>query len=462
MAHVVLINNIMARYENKKMKRIKDDVTGQDHFQTERLTAEYDLSKMRFLSRGIDTIRQLYNCSLRPEIFSQITNHWDSSTSDVIEIGSIKWKLTSSGKKTGYKYILKNLDIGIVVLLKSFYCEVSEHGGHLKLEATPQLIDHLGLEKLTNRLREIASLFATTLEPSGLAAHLYLDIKNLDLPDDLEQKLVTRSKRNLRVNTISSGHFDANTASFVYGKGQTYMFGDSGSLQLCIYDKVAESLKSDKLSFHESIWRRTPKLEDFSEPEYDDGSLTGEPDSVHRIEFRIHHSVLKQFENGHFNETQLTDSKGNLVQAGELSQIREPKHLKKHIDGLWSYCLNNFRLHHSSSYVHPIWQKIEEDIKWFGFADGWEYTRSAKKSPGTVSRRNVAMWLGNHLRLASRSNKSVHDTTTYLMQSGLHTDLIDYFRIPYGEHDTLYHHLLGFVTDRLTDHKLNGVCGYAA
>lgn len=442
----------MARYESKKMKR------SGNVFYTERLSAEYDLTGLRFLARGIDTIRQLFNCSLRGDVFNRISNHWEDATADVITIGGIDWKLTSSGKSSGYKYILKNLDAGVVVLLKSMYCEGDKHGGHLKIEATPQLIHRLGLEKLTSYLREIGSLFADTLEASGVSVHLFCDMKGLVLPDNFEESLVTHAKRNLKVSAISSAHFEVAEAAFSYGKGQTYMFGSSGTVQLCIYDKTAEAVKSDKLDHCESLWRECPSLDDPFVPEYRDGRDGGEQDTVHRIEFRLHHTVIKSFENGRFNETQVLDDLGNVVEPGEVVSIREARDLKKHLQGIWLYCLKAFRLQHSTSYIHPIWQMLEEDIGWFGMQNDWGYKRSPKKSPGVVSRRNVAMWIGNWLRLAARRGFTPEFVTGQIMAASMESEIADYFGLRwFGNSSEVIQCLFEFVDRRLRDHRLNGV-----
>lgn len=454
----------MARYENKKMTRIQNAQTGSDVYQTERLTAEYDLSNMRFLWRGIDTIRQLYNCTVNPVVFEQIANHWDNKTSDVITLGGIDWKLSSSGKKSGYKYILKNLHEGFVVLLKSFYCELDNHGPHLKIECTPQIIDELGLEKLTNRLRQMGRIFGDTLEASGVAVHMALDIKGLEIPENFEQNLVCRAKRQMSVSGIQSMAFDnMAAASFTYGDKETFMFGESSSVQFCLYNKSKEAVKSDKLDWMESKWKETPSIDPdrIFEPEYNDGKLTGEADTVHRIEFRIHHSIIKQFENGQFNRTQQFDAQGNLIKAGELVHIREPRDLKPHLEGLWLYCLNNFRLQHSTSYVHPIWQKIEEDIRWFGVHEGMLYVRDQKKSAGIAGNRNVAMMIGNMLRLAARRGLTSQHCTNQLMALGLESDIANYFGLRlFGNAGEVYQCLFEFVDNRLRDHRLNGVTGH--
>lgn len=449
----------MARYENKKMKRIYDPESGLDHFQTERLAAFYDLSGLRFLWRGIDTIRQLYRCTLRSGVYEAIVTHWENASSDVIEIGGIEWKLSSSGKKSSYRFILKNLDVGMVVLLKSYYCEADKEGSHIKIECTPQLIDELGLSLLTKKLREVASVFGDTVVAAGVSVHLALDMKGLELPEDFEDRLICRTKRSLKVNGISDGSFGGvSEASFVYGRGETYMFGKSTAVQMCLYNKSIESVKSGKLAFHEMQWRGTPSVDDCFEPEYKDGSDGNEPDTVHRLEFRIHHSVIKEFENGHFNETQIIDNNGNVIKPGEIVSIREPRDLKRHLQGLWLYCLNIYRLQHSTSYVHPIWQKIGEDIKFSDLPDGWMYTRSVAKRTGLVGKRNIAMWMGNYLRIAAALNFTVSHCVDYFLASGIEFEISHYFGLRlFGESNELHFVLTEFVTNRLRDHRLNGV-----
>lgn len=445
----------MARYENKKSNRSGSD------FYNDRGALLSDLSSVRFLWRGVDTIRQLYNCSVRPDIFEQITTHWETASDDVICLQGMEFKLSSSGKSAGYKYILKNLEAGVVVLFKSMYCEADKHGPHIKIEATPQLIQELGLEKLTKYLRNVASLFGDTLEASGVAVHLACDLKGWEPPQDFESSLVTRSKRNLRVNALSAAHNQSVAeVALVYGQGQTYMFGESGSLQFCLYDKTAEATKTKKLEYYESLWRHARDLDDFTQSEYKDGSDGNEADTVRRLEFRIHHSIIKEFENGHFNQTQKVDELGNVIQPGQLTHIREARDLKGHLQGLWEYCLNNFRYQYSTTYVHPLWQMLSEDVAWFGYVEEWTYKRSQKKSVDGVSRRNVAMWLGNWLRLAASKGLTTSYVVNQIMSAGLDSHIADYFgQRLYGNSEEVVAMLRDFVDKRLRDHRLSGVAG---
>ncbi|WP_028292603.1 hypothetical protein [Oceanobacter kriegii] len=437
----------MPRYQNKTMLRLVDNAKGTDVFKTDQL--QYDLSALRFLWSGVDSIRQLYICNLKEDLLTRIEHHYQISSSDIIEMGGHEWKLSSSGKKSGYKYIFKNLELGFVVLVKSFYVEADKRGSHIKIEATPQIIDQLGLAKLTNRLREIANIFGDTIEANGLAVHLACDMKGLELPEDFERKLVTHSKRSYKAHGIAdiSSHTISEMA-VTYGQNQTYMFGTPTSIQMCLYDKTLESLKSDKLAFCESLWLRTPSVEDIFSPEYNDGSDGNEPDKVNRLEFRIHHSIIREFENGSFNE------------QGKQLTIREPIDLVKHLQPLWEYCLNAYRLQHSSTYIHPIWQKLSEDVR-FAFLDGNEgymYKRAPKRSLEGPGRRNVAMWLGNVLRLSARKGLTTDYVTRKLLSSGLDADLADYFGLLlYGNSDELTMILRDFVDNKMRSLRLEGV-----
>lgn len=168
---------------------------------------------------------------------------------------------------------------------------------------------------------------------------------------------------------------------------------------------------------------------------------------VHRFEFRIHQSIVKEFETGHFNKT------------GELVCIRDVKDIRAHLAGLWRYCLNNFRLHYNTNYVDPIWTILREDVVWSGVAERFIYCR-AKKSPAAPSRRNVALWIGNLLRLKARQGiKNLAALVNHILNSGLLTDINDYMQLPTDAPPSLTQSTLHqFLKEKLTKLELNGVC----
>ena len=135
----------MARYESKFWNR-----SGRV-FSTPR--NECDLSAVRFLHSGVDTIKQLFRCTIRESVLSAIESH---GSGNILNIGGIDWLFSRSGKTSGYQYIFKNLDLGFVVLLKSFYCEADVKGSHLKIECTPELIHSCTPSGLDIQIESIA------------------------------------------------------------------------------------------------------------------------------------------------------------------------------------------------------------------------------------------------------------------------------------------------------------------
>ena len=186
------------RYENKNMKRIGDT------FENMNSSVSYDLSNLRFLHCGVDTIKQLYDCTPNPDVLNKLATHFETKSTDSIFLEEFAFKFSKAAKSSGYQYILKNSEIGVTVLFKGFFAEADVHGPHLKIEVSPQAIDRYGLNSLSNQLRIIASLFADTLIASGVSCHLALDMKGLELPADFESKLVTRAKRQVKYSGISS------------------------------------------------------------------------------------------------------------------------------------------------------------------------------------------------------------------------------------------------------------------
>ncbi|MCD8521184.1 MAG: hypothetical protein LRY66_08485 [Saccharospirillaceae bacterium] len=422
------------RYESKPMKRIGDV------FENQNSTVSYDLSGLRFLHCGVDTIKQLFDCVPREDVLDKLANHYDDKKTDLIVFGEHAWRFSRAGKTSGYQYLLKNLEIGFVVLLKSFYHEADKQGPHLKIEVTPESVERYGLNRLTKELHKVGSLFADSLIASGVAVHMALDMKGLELPEDFEQRLVTRAQRQLKVTGISNAAYDARGAAFIYGQNQTYMFGSASGLQFCCYDKTEEVNHSDKIDFWEDIWKRTPSAENPEDNEYKRG------DQVHRVEFRFSHRIIKEFENG------------NLLKTGEYICIREPRDLTKHLRGLWLYALNNFRLQHSTTYMHPIWQKLIEDIQWQDIHPDFVYSRAQKIAQTDTSKRNVAMFIGNYLKLAARKGLKPEVCVKHILSAGLDSDVAQYFGLLlYGNSSELESMLMEFVEEKLIFHRMNGV-----
>lgn len=413
-------------YENKKWER-----NGLS-FNTKR--ASFDLSAVRFLHAGVDTLKQLYNCCIREGVLQTIDGHLSSSSGPLI-LGGIPWAVSKSSKVSGYQYILKNLEEGLVVLLKSYYLESEQCGSHLKIEVSPDLIERTTPHSLDMQLENVAKVFGSSLKRSGIAVHICLDFKGFDIPEDFEKRLVTRARRNFRYNKISNVEFDGvNEVAVVHGSGQSYTFGSAGGLQMCIYDKTAQIQKIDKVGFWENVWREVPSAEDPLLPEYNSG------DKVQRLEFRFHHSIVQEFCYG----------TGVVIDCFSDLQF--------HLTAFWRYALNNYRLMHSTTYIDPLWQLFMEDVQIYMPPLAIDYKR-AQKEPSVSSRRNVAMWLGNAIKLHSRRGFSSDYTVNHIIQSGLDDDLFDYFKVLTRDKNVLRYRLREFVSEKMVNYQL---CGVAA
>lgn len=387
------------RYENKRWHR-----DGQHFINTKQ---SFNLSQIRVIHTGVDTVKELYQCLLKKNVLEDIKALYDSGE-QTIRIDGYPWLVSKSSKKAGYQWILRNNDIGLVVLLKSFYLEEDLHGSHIKIEGSPHLINGMTPAEYSALTLKVAHTFANQILSIGCAAHLAVDLKNWKPDQNFEYALVTRAKRKMSFSGISQADFNMSETASIYGDRQTFTFGSASSVQLCVYDKVSEIIKSDKVDYWEKQWKKTPSVNDVFESEYSRG------DQVTRIEGRLHHSVVQQFCNA------TKDENGDFIQITNFSD------LSNHLTALWRYILNNFRLHHSTTYVHPLWQLLEEDVQFFKPAPDLIYKRG-QKTPNDNTKRKVAIWLGNTIRLYSRKRFKRDFVIERILKSGFDEELMDYF-----------------------------------
>lgn len=397
----------------------------------------FNYSGVRLLHTGVDTVKELYNCLLRPEIMMRLEKAYENSHDAMIEFGEYGFLISKSSKRTGYQWILRNNDLGIVILLKNFYTDADKNGSHIKIEGSPHLIACMNPTQYSEFTGELASLFATQLKPCGVAVHLCVDIKGWQPEKDFEYKLVTRSKRKMSFAGISNTEFNLSEVAAIYGNRETYTFGSASSIQMCVYDKVTEAIKSDKIDFWEQVWRKIPSADDFMESEYQDG------DNVTRLEFRFHHSVVQQF------------GFGSDFEANNYAELQD------HLNGLFQYALNNFRLHHSTSYIHPVWQILQEDVLFFSESVDVFYKRAKKQPDNANTKRRTAIWLGNTIRLHARKGIKASVIVKYIMRSGLEDELMYYFGLfsngLSGEREDLQVVLTHHVEFRLEKMLLEGI-----
>lgn len=366
--------------------------------------AEVDLSSVRLLNAGIDTFKQLYRGCLNPSVFANLEYHYEQHPDTLIQINECKFQIVRSSKVSGYQYILKDLFYGVVVLVKSYYADLADEASHLKIECSPHFVNERSSTQVDGDLLNIASHFLYDFTQHGTAVHLAVDLKGYQIPDDFEQRLRAKAKRSFAFTGIDDWQGDLRAVSVRYGRKESLTFGSASQLQMCIYDKILECNHSDKLSYWQSIWKQTPAAHDPFISEYREG------DGVTRLEFRLHHTVVEQFSKG----------------TGKGLNIRNMVTLSNHLTGLWQYCINNFRLHYSKKYIDPVWQLLLEDVVIHKPAANFMYKRSYKAG-SSKSKRNVAFFIGNALRLYARQHKSLGSFVAFLMRSGLERELKEYF-----------------------------------
>ncbi|MCP1649316.1 hypothetical protein [Pseudomonas nitroreducens] len=340
-----------------------------------------DLSGVRLLRCGVDTVRQLYNGLIRPEIMAIF-----DEPEDIVEFAGYQWAKGRIGRDSGYQYRLQNADMGLILLIKNHNVKLENIGPHLKIEVSPHALDGADPSILQGVLDDLAEGVLSACETNQCAVHLALDVQGWTPPSDLVDRMHCRSRRVRQISGIERIEFDGNAS--VYGRGETYMFGSASGLQLSIYNKTLQARATDKLDYWENVW----------------ASLNGDPfgdsepaynplETVWRIEFRFHHSVVQQF------------SEGSTMTSGEVIGCRTYAGLCPHLQGLWGYACENFRLLDSPKEFNPFWSLITLDtqvqVEADPLIDRTEYRRYYKTAQG-FSGKNCEMFLGQFASLIAR------------------------------------------------------------
>ncbi|MDH1008309.1 hypothetical protein N5J43_09915 [Pseudomonas nicosulfuronedens] len=345
-------------------------------------TVEFtDLSGVRLLRCGVDTVRQLYNGLIRPEVMAVF-----DQADDIVEFAGYQWAKGRIGRDSGYQFRLQNAEMGFILLIKNHNVRLENIGAHLKIEVSPHALDGADPSVLQGVLDDLAAAVLHASEPNQCAVHIALDVQGWTPPADLVDRMHCRSRRVRQISGIDRIEFDSNAS--VYGRGQTYMFGSASGLQLSIYNKTLQARATDKLDYWESVW----------------ASLNGDPfgdsepaynplETVWRIEFRFHHSIVQQF------------SEGSTLSSGEVIGCVTYSGLCPHLQGLWQYACENFRVMSREGVFDPFWTLISQDARVQVEADPLieraEYRRYYKTAKG-FSGRNCEMFLGQFVSLIAR------------------------------------------------------------
>jgi hypothetical protein len=340
-----------------------------------------DLSKVRLLRCGVDTVRQLYRGMIRPEIMALF-----ETPGVMVDFAGQRWHSGRVGRDSGYQYKLQNADLGFVLLVKNFNAKMDAIGPHLKIEVSPHAIDALSPERLQDRMDYYAGELLTHLELNQCAVHLALDLQGWKPPVDLVARMHCKARTHRDISGINEINWA--TKSSVYGRGETSMFGSAGSVQLAIYNKTEQARATDKLDYWESVWKRRDSF-DAQDPD----NYNPEQD-VWRIELRYHHSVIQQFASGSID-----------VHTGKAIETRSFAEFSGHLDALWRYGLGQFKLQARPGRYEAIWTLIRDDVRVDIAADSLlddtAYKRYYKTSRG-FSGKNVELFLGNFVSLLAR------------------------------------------------------------
>ena len=389
---------------------------------------QVDLSGVRLLRAGVDTIRQLYSGECQPDVFDVIKEKYDSGFKQTMELGDITW-LIGSGGASGYRYRLQNSDLGLICFFGSRYAEPDKTGSHLKIEVSPHYIDRRSVKEIAKHLYLVSRFFLDCPTPTGCAVHIALDLQGWEPPKDFESRFICRSKRRASFEGLDRVEFDnVSEISAIYGNRESFLFGSASALQFAMYRKDTEAKKRDKMHFWSNVWDRSSGGILSPETAY-------QPDlPVWRLELRYHQSVIQEFGMG----------------IGE--ELLSFEAVSKHLTGLWRKGMDCYRLDSSRTYIDPAWQLFSEDVTVIQPDTGLIYKR-ARKAPGLGNEKNIALALGNLLTIYARNRFTAKQAMEYLKNSGMWWDLKEYFHNRMMGLEELHR----FVEDGLNLRRLQGV-----
>lgn len=381
---------------------------------------QVDTSSFKVLSSTVDTIRQLYLGSLKPEVLELLQvcyeTHTNFSTSKGVEFA------VGGAMVGGYKYKLQNNDLGLIVLVKHRYHDEKLAAPHLKIDLSSKLIQSLDPVETQQYLDKIASYWLNDPQPTGCAVHMACDVQGWVPPSDFLNRFVCRSKR-ISVNTgISQMSLEAGEIATTYNYGQSLLFGTARALQCAVYNKTAEAKHRGKLHYWESLWGRLGGDEPFTSA-YD-------PDKpVWRVEFRFHQSVIKEYASGTLDKTGRYEFLNTATgeQVGTDWRLLRYIDIVPHLTGLWRKAAESFRLDTKrGKLIDPFWQRLLDDPLFFETEEKLEYKR-VRRPAGQGMDKNIQLVLGNALSIYAKKRLSHNTAIAGLMATGYWDEIVGYY-----------------------------------
>ncbi len=349
-----------------------------------------DLSNVNIVGASVDTIRQLFYGVPNTVLLANIERYKQEKAEFVYfanecVTGSGRWHFSSMGKNGGYRYKFQNNDVGVVILFGSWYEKMDKEGSHLKIELSPHFISSRTTvqiwDYLHHELTGISRRFLDTPEPKGVAVHLACDYQGFNLPVDFIQNFTTASRTVRTFDGIASldlSNFSDAVATYGGdGQAKNYLIGKPLSIQMALYDKGYEMVKSDKVDHFQSEWNI------YSLGTYDSTQ------TVRRIEARLHHTVIREI------------GLGLGLEFEGFNQVAD------HLTDIWRYALERNRLMidgDNQGYLHTFWQLLMQDVFFYVPAKGVSISRKKKEAVDPIS-RNITSVIGNLVSIMARRNE---------------------------------------------------------
>lgn len=363
-----------------------------------------DLSGLTYLHSGVDTVRQLWIGRLESDFLTKLVDVYDLGVNSIGQFFGSDFVVRGGGRTSGYRYRLQNNELGVIVHVGGFFTDLEAEGSHLKVELSPHFIEERSHSEICDYLASISmAVLGASNRASGCAVHLCVHYQGFKLPNDFLDNYVTYSRKIFNASGIGELFLDGNSVAFNYNDGETLTIGSSTSIQTCSYIKSVDAVKKDKIDYWASVW----------------GSQYDSSRPVYCFEVRLHQSVMKEY--GQFqNKLDGTSFDYKFVHYREFKGI---------LTDIWRTVLTSNRYMLSKMVIHPFWQSLMEDVKFYDAdSSGTIYKRVRKKTVASVA-RNIANFLGNSLSLYARHGYTAKQAIHYIKKSGIWGDIVLYIEL---------------------------------
>lgn len=369
-----------------------------------------DLTNVNIVGASVDTVRQLFYGLPKASLIEKLEEHAELKEDIIIltgndQINADAWHFTRMGKVGGYRYKLQNNELGVVILFCSWYGLIDKEGSHLKIELSPHFISQRTVDEiwsfLHHQLTGISRLFLQEPEPKGVAVHLACDYQGFNLPDDFIQRLSTTSRTVRAYDGIASIDLsELSDAVATYGgktQARNYLIGKPIAVQMSLYDKSYEIIKSDKVDYFNNEWNA------YSLGVYDNSQ------AVRRIEARLHHTVIREI------------GTGLGLEFEGFNQVAD------YLTDIWRYALHRNRLMADKDYLNPFWQLLIEDVYFYVPARSVKISRKKKEAIDPIA-RNITSVIGNMLSILAREGMTTKRVMAQFRTMYIYPQIISYYR----------------------------------